>query len=295
MQLTISGYSTALFSTWYFVEELSLLLDAGDGVISNLLQKSRKIKWAFISHADRDHLTGLLQLNQLNARPTFPKIFFPKDSKSIVTLEKFSKTFDKHVDDTEWIPLEEGQEIEIKKDVIVTPVKNSHVISGDSVIKSCGYLVEFRKYKLRQEYIGLPQKDIIQLRKDLGDDAVMLEVRDKIIGYSGDTPVENFNVWNNTEILIHEATFLEPYDITDDERAGKHSILEDVIKACSEISIKVLILGHFSSRYNNEDIDNCIISCCRKYSVQFPVYRMLPAQYLHNILNTEPVYNEKNK
>ena len=58
MKLTISGYSTALFSTWYFVEELGLLFDAGDGIITQLLQKSRKIKYVFISHGDRDHLTG---------------------------------------------------------------------------------------------------------------------------------------------------------------------------------------------------------------------------------------------
>lgn len=57
MEFTISGYSTALFSTWYFIEELGLLFDAGDGVITYLLQKSRKIKYIFISHADRDHLT----------------------------------------------------------------------------------------------------------------------------------------------------------------------------------------------------------------------------------------------
>jgi ribonuclease Z len=42
----------------YFVEELGLLLDAGDGVISNLLQQSRKIKYAFISHADVIILLG---------------------------------------------------------------------------------------------------------------------------------------------------------------------------------------------------------------------------------------------
>jgi ribonuclease Z len=181
MQLTISGYSTALFSTWYFVEELGLLLDAGDGVISNLLQKSRKIKYAFISHADRDHLTGLLQLNQLNARPLFPKILFPKDSKSIGVLERFSKSFDDQVKATEWIPLAEGQEVEIKKDIFVTAVKNSHVVSPDSVLKSCGYLVQHRKFKLKEEFLHLSQQEIINIRKQSGDKNVMQEVRSKIL------------------------------------------------------------------------------------------------------------------
>ncbi len=80
MNLTITGYSTALFSTWYFIEELGLLFDAGDGVTAGLLQKSRKVKNILISHADRDHITGLLQFNQLNARDGLPVIHFPKDS-----------------------------------------------------------------------------------------------------------------------------------------------------------------------------------------------------------------------
>src|SRR3954467_6889124 len=117
MQLTISGYSTALFSTWYFVEELGVLFDAGDGVVANLLQKSRKVKHVFLSHADRDHLTGLLQLNQLNARPGYPKMYYPKDARSIRSLEMFAKAFDDQVHATEWIALKEGQEVEIKKDV----------------------------------------------------------------------------------------------------------------------------------------------------------------------------------
>src|SRR5438270_13694195 len=99
-RLTITAYSTALFSTWYFLEEWGLLLDAGDGLTSTLLQKSRKIAHVFISHADRDHLTGLLQLNQLNAREGFPRIYFPAHSASFPALEAFSKAFDDQVRQT---------------------------------------------------------------------------------------------------------------------------------------------------------------------------------------------------
>jgi len=74
MNLTIHGYSTALYATWYFVEELGILFDAGDGLVSNLMGKSGKIRDVFISHADRDHITGLLQYNQLFAQHK-PKIF----------------------------------------------------------------------------------------------------------------------------------------------------------------------------------------------------------------------------
>ncbi len=44
MKLTLTGYSTALFSTWILVEELGILFDCGDGAVSGLLQKSRKAR-----------------------------------------------------------------------------------------------------------------------------------------------------------------------------------------------------------------------------------------------------------
>lgn len=289
MKLTISGYSTALFSTWYFIEELGLLFDAGDGIISNLLQKSRKIKSVFISHADRDHLTGLLQLNQLNARPAFPKIYYPKDARSIAAFETFSKSFDSQVKQTEWLPLEEGEEIEIKKDIIVRSVKNNHVPAPGSLAKSFGYLVQARKYKLKREYLQMPKNELINLRKERGDAFVTDEVRDNILAYSGDTPVENFSFWNNTEILIHECTFLSKKEIADnDSRRNKHSVLEDVLQAAAGINLQTLILGHFSSRYTNEEIDECINSCCKHYHIGFPIYRLLPGRYVHNVISTRP-------
>jgi len=246
MQFTISGYSTALFATWYFIDELSLLFDAGDGVISNLLQKSGKIKHIFISHADRDHLTGLLQLNQLNARPGFPKIYYPKDSGSIEKLEQFSKNFDRQVKATEWIPLSMGKEVEIKRGIYVSCFKNSHVQVPDAVSKSFSYLIQQSKRKLKEEYLHLTGAEIRQLRTTLGDDAVTVEIRENMVGYSGDTPVENFHIWNNTQTLIHEATFLYTDELNEeDERTGRHSVLEDVLRAAANIRLHQLILGHF--------------------------------------------------
>jgi ribonuclease BN (tRNA processing enzyme) len=65
-------------STWIFVEELRLLLDAGDGVSAALLQKSRKVDWVAVTHPDRDHIHGLFQLLQLNARDDKPQIHYPR-------------------------------------------------------------------------------------------------------------------------------------------------------------------------------------------------------------------------
>jgi ribonuclease Z len=63
-----------------------------------------------------------------------------------------------------------------------------------------------------------------------------------------------------------------------------------MIKSASEIMLGSLILGHFSSRYSDEQIDSSILVCCEKYGLNIPVYRILPGQGVKNILNTDPIY-----
>lgn len=291
MNLTISGYSTALFSTWYFIEELGLLFDCGDGLTSALLQKSRKIENVFISHADRDHLTGLLQFNQLNAREGLPVIHYPKDCGSFPAVKDFSTKFDPHVNGTIWKPIIDRDRVWIKKDIYVEALKNNHVTSEESVHKSLGYKVVSVKWKLKPAYVALPAHEIKNTVETLGKEATHDNIESILLSYSGDTPCENFENWNNSKVLIHEATFLGGEEDNGIQTHGnKHSNLEEVIKAVSEINIERLILGHFSSRYSNEQIDNSIIELCRKYKIQIPVYRMLPGLVTKNIFSGPALY-----
>lgn len=290
MQLTISGYSTALFSTWYFIEELGLLFDAGDGLSSALLQKSRKINHVFISHADRDHLTGLLQFNQLNARAGFPVIHYPKDSGSFPAIETFSKKFDPHVSGTIWRPITNGDKISIKDDIEIEAIRNSHVFAADSIIKSLSYKVIQVKRKIKPELATLPAEEIKRIIMEQGKESTTMEVRTNLLSYSGDTPVEGAERWNNSGILIHEATFLGgEEDATIQAHGNRHSSLTEVIEMVSTINIGTLILGHFSSRYSAEQIDGKIRLLCNQYAINIPVYRILPGQTVVNILLQKPI------
>lgn len=285
MSFKIYGYSTALFSTWYFIEELSVLFDCGDGCSAGLLQKSGKVKYIFMSHADRDHLTGLLQFCQLNNRKDFPQLYYPSDCGSFSALNDFSVRFDPHIEKGNWQGIEKEQEINIGKDLYVTAIRNNHVSPDPKLNKSFGYLVERTRRKLKEEYTGLPGQEIAALRKQLGDDEITYEVRDKLLGYSGDTPVENENVWDNTDILIHEATFLDAASIDmEDPRTNKHSLLENVLAMASRIRINHLILGHFSPRYDDDEIINTVKSLAEKYSLSCKVYLILPGMISKNIL-----------
>jgi ribonuclease Z len=291
MQLTITGYSTALFSTWYFIDELGLLFDAGDGLMAALLHKSRKIRHVFISHADRDHVTGLLQLNQLNARDGWPVICYPRDSLSFPALETFTKSFDPHVTATTWKPLANGERMYLRDDLYVEAIENGHVRRKEGAVKSLSYKVFQTKRKLKQEFHHLTGEEIRQLSLERGKDFVTREVATCILGYSGDTPVEDPERWNDCDLLIHEATFLDHENLEEDpKQRNHHSRLEDVISMVSQLRVGKLILGHFSSRYTSAEIDQCIVRLCTKYGLQLPVYRLLPGEMIRNILSTAPVH-----
>ncbi len=290
MRLTITGYSTALFSTWYFLEEWGILMDAGDGMISSLLQKSRKIQQVFISHADRDHLTGLLQFNQLNARPDFPIIHYPKDAGSFPMLANFSRLFDPQVEQVTWSPAASGDTIEVSKNIFVRPLRNGHVPVAKHIEKSLSYQVIEKKKKLKPELAHLSGEQLRQLSERDGRDSISVDVMTKLLGYSGDTPVEDGDRWNDTKILIHEATFLDHGEgVKLRDYGNKHSTLDEVMEMVSGLRIGQLILGHFSSRYSAEEIIRAVKGQCGKYAINLPVRVVLPGETVHDILGQPPV------
>lgn len=291
---TLSGYSTALFSTWYFIEEMGLLFDAGDGVCSALTQKSRKINHAFISHADRDHITGLCQLSQLNAKDGFPKIYYPKDSGSFPALKNFLDKFDPHISGSEWIPLEDKASVQLKPDLMVQAIRNAHINVSPGVIKSFGFKVYETRSKLKPMYQGLSQQELVNLIKAHGRDDLHEPLHLNIMAYSGDTPTsaEDGEKWADVKVLIHEATFFKSdAHLIQNERINKHSLLEDVLEMAAQLKqLDKLVLGHFSKRYHKEEIEERVKNACSYFGIRIPVYCVLPGQTHMNLLKERPVF-----
>lgn len=287
MKLTLHGYSTALFSTWYFIEELGVLFDAGDGLTAHLLGKSGKIKHAFISHADRDHITGLLQYNQLFAHLT-PQIYYPKDAGSFKYLQTFFKSFDPHQKEAVWNDLEDKDEIKVKQNIKVKVFENKHIhVNGK--LKSLSYGIYEEKYKLKSDFLKLSAHEIKQLKHEKGEDYIREKVRKNILTYSGDTPIYNPSVYDNCGVLIHEATFLKQEETNNKANKNKHSALEGVMKMVSDIKIETLVLGHFFTRYNQYAIDTEIKRLIRVYNIKIPVYRVHVGKAAYDVLNGSPL------
>ena len=290
MSYNITAYSTALFSTWVNIEELNLLFDVGDGVSSGLLQKARKIKHVFISHPDRDHLTGLPQFVQLNAREGFPKIHYPKDAGSFPAMNNFLKQFDPHVIASEWIPIEDRERIEIKKNIEVEALRNEHVQCPVGVHKSLSYKVFEIKQKLKPEFQTKTKREIQEIVATHGRDFITYKTEKNILSFSGDTPIDAYSKWDGSEILIHEATFLKTEgDAQFESKGNKHSMLDEVLKMVSEINVNQLILTHFSSRYHKKEIDAAVLKLIKTYGIQIPVHVVYPGEIKRDILNASPI------
>jgi ribonuclease Z len=287
--MTLHGCSTALFATWWSVEEHGLLFDCGDGLTAALLQRARKVKHVFISHADRDHLTGLLQFVQLNARDGYPVIHYPRDCGSFRALADFSTRFDPHVTGAKWEPVEEGVPVRIG-DLLVEPVRNGHVAANPDQVKSLSYRVWSVRRKLKTEFTHLSGNELRDISQTHGKDHLTDELRTSVLDYSGDTPVEDPERFKGSNLLIHEATFLQgDADTAVEARGNKHSTLEEVMGMAAASPPGALVLGHFSARYSAEVIDRRIKDLCEKFAIGFPVHRVLPGLARFDILSAAPV------
>jgi ribonuclease Z len=279
MPLTITSHSTALFSTWHFIAEMGLLFDAGDGLSAGLGLKAGKVRHVFVSHADRDHVCGLLQFMQLNGRPQGPQVYYPRDCGSFPALQAFSRSFDPHVKQADWRGIAAGESISIGRGLTVHPFRNSHIPAPEDQHKSFSFLVRESRKKLRADHAGLPAEQIMALRYSLGEAAVFEEIYTEPLGYSGDTPDADPAPWQNVHTLIHEATFLrsEDWDPANPKR-NKHSTLHSVLGMVAQTQVQHLILSHFSARYGPEEIQETVARAVLRYGLKIQVDLILPGR-----------------
>ncbi|WP_444626786.1 MBL fold metallo-hydrolase [Flavobacterium columnare] len=284
MKLTIHGYSTALFATWYAIEELGIIFDAGDGLVSGLMGKCGKFKHLFITHPDRDHLTGLLAFNQMYGYNK-PTIYYPKDCKSFPFLETFTANFDPQSKGTQWIGIEAKELIALKEKLVVEAIKNEHIYTPNGENKSLSYKVWETKKKLKQEFLNCSANELKELRIQKGEAALFEEQKSLLLSYSGDTPVTDYQRYNGSKVLIHEATFLTKEEQATKNDKNQHSSLEEVMQMIAEIEVGEVILGHFSSRYANEQIIEAIKKWIAHYNIKVPIYLMPIGKMKKDILD----------
>jgi len=245
---TLSGSSLAGIRTSFYCPELKILLDAGH-------QNFNRITDIFITHCHADHIASLPLIILENINNKFLTKIYCHES-SISTLENMVDTFlicnyysckipKRYYN---FIPIKEFDTIELKlnsQNLSIKSFKSDHVVPT----LSFGF-IEKRK-KLKEEYIGLDSKQIVDLKIKKIEITYDIEVKKMV--FCGDTTSEIFKINPdilNFENIIIECTFFADEDLNSAiERKHMHwKKLSNIIRENSSVNFYLI---HISAKYKN--------------------------------------------
>ena len=172
MNITLAIHSSPRFSTWIWVPDWRVLIDAGDGVTQQLGYKIRKIDTVLCTHAHRDHIGGLLQvINQRGEAGGFA-LAHPCGSRSFDQIAAFANSFNPGTSwNAVWQPLEEGDWIESGVEGrLIHAFRTRHYADDNpqAAPRSLGFHLMWRKQKVREEYRELNQAELDAVRGQIG-------------------------------------------------------------------------------------------------------------------------------
>jgi ribonuclease Z len=178
--------------------------------------------------------------------------------------------------DLDWVALEPGDTIPLEEErkqhsrrLVAFPTQH---VRGRLTL---GYHIVERRRKLKPEFASLTQPEIQALVRDGQRDRLMMDYEQKLLTYLGDTtPIETEQL-EHTELLMHEATLVEPEDV----KYAVHSTLEEAVQAAAAAQPKALLLYHISSRYRRDQVEAAAAACCEKMGLTCDVW----VQYLNRL------------
>lgn len=145
-------------------------------------------------------------------------------------------------------PLEDGQS---------HPLKPNHFLRGfhtEHTAPSMGYVVYEKRTKLKDEFVGLPQEKLVELKKRGEEITRSFEV--PLVAYTGDTLPGAHLLRSDVRaarVVIAECTFFEKGHHKR-SRIGMHMHVDDIAQWLPLLECQVLILGHISRRTQLGDV-----------------------------------------
>ena len=249
--LTIEGYSRAAVQSYWRIPELKLGFDMGGSPWVFMGTPT----W-FITHAHLDHMAALpvyiARRRMMKMDP--PTIYIP--AACVEGVRRMLHTWqrlDRGRMVCEIIGVQPGDEYELSREHVVTVFETRHTVA------SVGFVVWDRRKKLKPEFQGLTGDQIRDIR--LSGTEVSAEVRVPIVCYTGDTAPGGFDGYPpvlEAQILITELTFFRPEHRKDKIHKFGHTHLDDILERADRFKNELIILGHFSTRYQERQIQRAI-------------------------------------
>lgn len=245
--LTIEGYSRAAVQTYWRIPELKIGFDLGAQ------------PWDFmgtptwlITHTHLDHVACLpvyvARRRMMRMEP--PTIYLPAEAmEDIRRLLLIMQRLDRGRMICQLNGVKPGDEIELSRENVITAFGTTHTIP------SLGYVVWDRRFKLKEEYFGLPGEKIRDLRQS--GVAVTKEVRTPLVAYTGDTSPAGLDACAaafQAKILITEMSFIRPNHRREKIHKFGHMHLDDFIERADRFENELIVCAHFSTRYHANEV-----------------------------------------
>ncbi len=245
--LTIEGYSRAAVQSYWRVPELKIGFDLG----AQPWEFMGTPTW-LITHTHLDHVAALpvyvARRRMMKMEP--PTIYLPEPGvEDVRRLLLVMQRLDRGRQTCHLHGVEPGHEIDLARDHVVTVFATTHTIP------SVGYVVWDRRFKLKEEYHGLPGEKIRDLR--LSGVEVTREVRTPLLAYTGDTSPAGLDAYPpvfQAKILITEMSFVRPNHRREKIHKFGHMHLDDFLERADRFENELIICGHFSTRYHAQEV-----------------------------------------
>ncbi len=255
--LQISGYSRAAHRTGLEVKGLDILLDAG-------LDVQKAYEHIFITHQHLDHCIYLPQYTLNNDNNMIINVVSTQNILNnvkpyVTSALRMSKNINMDIDNDEILNIAKTKFISINNTYQFTHGKDKwlvNLIKCSHGIESVGFGFSIIKNKLKPEYIGMNNKDIVNLK--LSGVELTQEVKEDVFLFLGDTDKKilvNPEIYTYKTIII-ECTYI--YDIEEEiklAKINKHmhwTNIKDIIRKYNDIQF---ILIHFSMKYTKKEIE----------------------------------------
>ena len=142
----------------------------------------------------------------------------------------------------EIVPIEPDSEYQLRPNMVVRAIEVSHTTPA------LAFVVIERRSKLRDEFVGLSQEKLRELKSQGTEITRTLEI--PLVAYTGDTEMGDFllrDEFINAKVVITECTFFED-EHRDRAKIGKHIHVEDLRPLLEAWKAKDVVITHVSRR-----------------------------------------------